>query len=81
MSGCDEERERIRRGLQARISPMTPEQRDAGSRLQEAYARRRRDYLIRLYKEQPQIGPETAQGEAKGQGSGPTHPDSGKLLL
>ena len=49
MTGCDEERERIRQSIAARVTPMTDAQREAAKGLQQAYEQRRRAYLAELY--------------------------------
>lgn len=81
MTGCDEERERIRQQLAARVTRMTDTQREASKPLQDAYAQRRRIYLTTISKEQPIIQPETARGEAKADDEHLPHPADSKLLL
>ena len=81
MTGCDEERERARQRLKARVTRMSDEQRQAAKGLQEAYAQHRRDYLIELYGKYPYREPETAQGEAKPEDALLTHLPDSKLLV
>ena len=64
MTGCDEERERARLNIAARVTRMTQEQREAGKGLQEAYAKRRREYLTELYGKYPYAQTETPEREA-----------------
>ena len=80
MTGCDEERERIRQSIAARATRMTDAQHQAARGLQETYKQRRRNYLTELYGKYPYNEPETPQGETNADDE-QNHPPDGKLLV
>ncbi|MBV8772707.1 MAG: hypothetical protein JO166_10340 [Deltaproteobacteria bacterium] len=81
MTGCDEERERIRQSIAARATRMTDAQHQAARGLQETYKQRRRNYLTELYGKYPYDEPETTQGEAISDDELHPHPADSKLLV
>lgn len=82
MNGCDDERCRMRQEIAARVARIapTPETMALAQALQDAYQKRRRDYLNALYPEGSAAQPETAPGQTS-ESEAPSHTPAEKLLL